>query len=325
MHPRDTLIGDFVGDTEEKDLARLVQDLTSLEKGERTVGALIQRGGPAIGPLKRFLFESKPGVAYQARRWAVEALAGIGAKDALIQFLKLQKNITDPAIRLSEEVVESVAAKALSAYQTNDAFETILDCALPRPRTGLIEALSVFANVEAVPYFITALADDICRPAAEKALRKLGSCAGVALLAAALTRIPPDGDEPATSLKRRITALEILRDLGPPPEFWAVLGPLINDSNSAVVIAVCNIAPQIGSIEAQRAAMSRLLAVLRSADWFAQGKIENCLMLLYATGKDILDEEIARRKAAPTEQRATDRVLRTLLRVRHHMNEALTA
>jgi len=71
--------------------------------------------------------------------------------------------------------------------------------------------------------------------------------------------------------------------------------------------------------------MSRLLAVLRSADWFAQGKIENCLLALYAAGKDILDGEIARRNTSPTEQRSTDRVPRTLLRVRHRTNKPLLA
>lgn len=325
MHPHKALIEDSAGDTTENEIVRLVQNLSSLEAGERALTKLVEYGGQAIGPLKRFLFEGAPSVVHQPRRWAVEALAAIGAKDALIQFLKLHKDISDPAVRLSEELVEDSAAKAVASWPTSGVFETLMGCAIPHPRLGLVEALGAFSNIEAIPYFISALGDDACRSAAEDALRNLGSRAEIALLTGALTRIPPDGEESTASLKRRIGALELLSELGPPPTFWALLRPLIDDPNSAIVIAACDIAARIGSGDDHRAATSRLLAVLCSADWFAQGKIENCLVALYTAGKEIIDREIARRNAAPTEQRSTDRVLRTLLRVRHRTNEALTA
>jgi HEAT repeat protein len=119
--------------------------------------------------------------------------------------------IPDPAVRLSEQVVENSAAKALSAWRTDEVFETLLDCALPHPQVGLIEALAGFANPEAIPYFVRALENDTCRSAAQQAIQKLGSPADVGLLAAALTRIPSNEDESAASVKRRISALENLR------------------------------------------------------------------------------------------------------------------
>jgi len=167
---------------------------------------------------------------------AVRGVAAIGAKDALIQFLKLQKDIADPGVRLGEEIAEDAAAMAVSAWRTPAVFGSLLDCALPQPRVGLIEALGAFANVEAVPYFIRALEDDTCRSAAEQAIRNLGTGAGVALLATDLTRVL-DGDESPASVKRRISALEILGELGPSPAFWALLHALIDDSNADIVIA----------------------------------------------------------------------------------------
>jgi HEAT repeat protein len=325
MHAQSAEINEFADGPGEKEIARLVQKLNSLEEGERTVAKLTECGGQAIGPLKRFLFEGKPSVVYQPRRCAVEALAGIGAKETLIQFLKLEKDIADPAVRLSEEVVENSAAKALSAWRTNEVYEALLNCALPRPRIGLIEALGAFGRVEAISYFIEALEDDTSRSAGLEALRQLGPSTAVTLLAAALTRTPLEGEESTGSIKRRISALEILSDLGPPAAFWPLLRPLITESTSDIVIAVCKIAAEIGSIDDRRAAMSRLLSVLPSTDWFAQGKAENCLVLLYKAGEDIVDGEIARRNASPAEQRATDRVLRTLLRVRHRTREASAA
>ena len=69
---------------------------------------------------------------------------------------------------------------------------------------------------------------------------------------------------------------------------------------------------------------SRLVTVLSSASWFAQGKIEDCLAALYTGGRDIVDEEIALCNVLPTEQRNAEGVLRALLRVRQRTNAAAT-
>jgi HEAT repeat protein len=311
-------------DPTEAQIARLVQKLTSPEEGERAVAKLTDCGPSATGALKRFLLEGKPSLDCQPRRRAVQALAGIGAKETLVEFLKSQKDIPDAAVRLSEELVENAAAKALAAWRTHDVAQTLLDCALPRPRPGLVEALAEFDQIEAAPYFIRALEDDACRLAAEQALRRIGARSAVGLLAAALSMTSPQ-EESSASLKRRIRALDLLSEIGPLPAFWPLLRSLMDDSHADVVIAACNMAGRIGSVDDKRAATLRLLALLRSADWFAQGNIENTLVRLYADGKEILEQEIHRRSSLPPEERDADRVLRTLLRVRHRVNEPLAA
>jgi HEAT repeat protein len=311
-------------DPTEAQIARLVQRLTSPEEGDHAVVKLTACGRSATGALKRFLLEGKPSLDYRPRRRAVEALAGIGAKETLIEFLKLQKDIPDPAVRLSEELVENAAAKAVALWRTHDVVQTLLDCALPHPRPGLVEALAEFDQLEAIPYFIRSLEDDTCRLAAEQAIRRIGTRSAVGLLAAALTMTSPE-DESSASLKRRIRALDLLSEIGPPPAFWPLLRPLMDDSHADVVIAACNMADRIGSGDDKRAATRRLLAILRSADWFAQGNIENTLIRLYADGKEILEQEIQRHSSLPPEDRETDRVLRTLLRVKHRVNEPLAA
>ncbi|MCC6362257.1 MAG: hypothetical protein IT165_01965 [Bryobacterales bacterium] len=63
----------------------LVDGLNSLLDGESAVSALIACGPAAIDPLRRFLLEGQPSGVYQPRRWAVDALAGLGAKDILLE------------------------------------------------------------------------------------------------------------------------------------------------------------------------------------------------------------------------------------------------
>lgn len=84
-------------------------------------------------------------------------------------------------------------------------------------------------------------------------------------------------------------------------------------------------ARRLGSVDDKRAATLRLLAVLHSADWFAQRNIENTLVALYADDKEILEQEIRRRSALPPQEREVDRVLRTILRIRHRVNGPLAA
>jgi hypothetical protein len=129
------------GDPRQAEIARLVQNLNSLEEGERTVAKLMAYGRLAIEPLRLFLFEGKPSVIYQPRRWAVEALAAIGAKEVLIDYLKWKKEIPDPAVRFGEEPVENAAARALAAWRTDEVFETLLDVSRRRSQLGFVEAL----------------------------------------------------------------------------------------------------------------------------------------------------------------------------------------
>jgi HEAT repeat protein len=311
---------DQVGNDRRKvEVERLVQNLNSLTEGEKTVGKLMAYGRLAIEPLRRFLLEGRPSVVYQPRRWAVEVLAGLGAKDTLIEYLKRKKAIRDAAIRFGEEPVENAAARALCRWPTEDVFQILLEVSRRRSQLGLVEALGRFRRTQAIPYFIHALEDDICRSAAEEALRKLGAGASPALVEAALTRIPSPEEERPSSARRRTSALQVLSETELTGETWQSLRSLINDPHSGVVIAVCNIAAALGDHQDRVAAIRRLLEILPSADWFGGEEIGNCLTILYKDGSDILEAELAKRNSLPDEQRVMDRALRTLLRVKRQV------
>jgi len=304
------------------EIVRLVDHLNCLEEGDKTVAKLILRGPAAIEPLKDFLFLGKPSVIYQPRRWAIEALEGIGAKEALAEYLKWKKYLPDPAVRLAEEAVENAAAKALGAWGTDDVFQALLEGVTPQPRIGLVEALGEFKRAEPIPYFIHALEDDVCRSAAAEALRKLGSVAVPHLLEAAVTRIPSPEEETPSSVLRRVSALKLLGEIELTLDSWPLLRPLLSESPSDVVIAAADIASKLGNPEDKTLAVRRLLEILPSAEWSAREEIETCLVRLYPAAKDILDRETTSRNSLPDEHRVQDRALRTLLRVRRRIEAA---
>lgn len=318
---RQANVDEVTGEPSKAAIARLVRRLNSLEEGEQIVGKLLAYGSSVIGPLKYFLFQGKPSTVYQPRRWAVEVLAGVRAKDVLIDYLKWKTEIPDPAVRLAEQAVENETARALArCWPTEDVFDTLLKIAVPHPQLGLIEALGEFQKAEAMPYFINALEDDVCRSAAEGALRKLGRAAAESLVEAAVNRVPSGEEETPSSLLRRASALKLLGDIELPPELWQILRPLLADLHPDIVIAASNIAAHLGTREDKITAVKHLIDVLSSADWFAQGEIEACLISLYAEGKDMIDAEIARRNSLPDQKRVVDRALRTLLRVKRLIN-----
>ena len=304
---------------EEAEIERLVQNLNSLAEGEMNVGILIAYGRSAIPALRRFLIEGRPGVVYQPRRWAVEALAGIGARDVLIEYLKQKRPIADPMVRFGEEPVENAAARSLARWQDDDTFQTLLEISRPRSQLGFVEALGRFRRLEAVPYMVHALEDDICRGSAEEALRTLGTMAAPALAEAALTHLPSAEEERPASVRRRASTLELLAEMDLPPDAWPSLRILVNEPYPNVVIAVSKIAVRMGTRADKTAAAHRLLDVLPAVDWFARMEIETSLTSLYADAREIIEAELAMRNAFPDQQRVNDNALRTLLRVKRNV------
>ena len=298
------------------DIDRLVEGLNSLHDGERALAQLIAIGSPAVESLKNFLFHGKPSVVYQPRRWAVEALGALKAKDVLLDYLRWKKDIPDPATRFAEQSVENAAARELAAWRTDDVLRALLDIALPHPQAGIIDALGEFGRMEALSYFIRALEDDVCRILAENALRKMGQRAEVALACAARTPLPSQEEERPSSVRRRISALELLASMKPDPDVWPVLCPLLKENEPAIVTAVSKIAASVGITEDRMTAVTRLLEVLPHVDWYLQSEIHDCLVSLHPEAKNSIDREIVKRSALPEENQVTDRALRTLLRVR---------
>jgi hypothetical protein len=148
--------------------------LKRLSSGESVQQELIACGSLAVGPLRDFLLNGEPSIAYQPRRMAVEALAALGARQTLLQYLNRRPEIMDPAARLGEQAVQSAAAKELSAAPTPEILQAIAELVEPPVQLGFVEALGKCGHADAIPYFVRALEDDACRGAAEDGLRMLG-------------------------------------------------------------------------------------------------------------------------------------------------------
>lgn len=136
---------------------RYLEELDSLKDGEGAVARLVSCGPSAVEPLRRFLLEGKPGIVYHTRRFAVSALAGLGARDVLIEYLKRKKEIPDPAIRLSEEAVESAAALQLVRWPSEEVCQVLIAIAQERCLPGALEALGELKIFDAVPVLVNAL------------------------------------------------------------------------------------------------------------------------------------------------------------------------
>ncbi|HWB96407.1 MAG TPA: hypothetical protein VG672_06885 [Bryobacteraceae bacterium] len=288
----------------DEEVARLIAELQSLRNGEQTVALLIECGERAIAPLREFLLHGRPSGVYEPRRWAVEALAGLGARHVLVEYLFAPKEIADPVSRFGEEAVESAAARELAAWRSETVFHMLLELAGQHLRIGLIEALGEFRRKEAIPIFDRALEDDYYRPAAEQALRLLGEEAREALLLSAATPLPNTVAESTSSLRRRRSALGLLTELKAGPEGISILHPVVESSDPELVVGAARLMAPFVSPEDRAWLARRLLDVLLAAGWFLQEDIENCLVLLGVEARSLLDAEVARWIAMPEEERA---------------------
>jgi len=298
------------------EISSYMEKLNSLKEGEGAVAKLIACGRSAIEPLRQYLLEGRPSVVYHSRRWAVEALAALGAKDVLLEYLKQKKDIADPALRLGEEAVESAAARELIRWPGEEVYQVLLGIAQERCLPGALEALGEFKRPEAVPHLVKALEDDVCRRAAEDALRKIGPPAQPDLIRAAVTPWPSrDAENPLSYLRRR-SAVRLLEEMRVTAYQWRLLRPLLNDTNAEILVAAFKIAATVAAAKDTALAGRRLLKALKNADWSVKSEIENALVIFFDAVRAIVEGEIARRHQGSDVERIIDPVLVTLLRVK---------
>lgn len=295
----------------------LIRQLETLRDGEKAVEDLVAAGRPAIEPLKRFLFEGAPGVTYQPRQNAIQALAGLGATDVLLEYLKHKRDIPDPQTRLAEEAVEITAARALKNHLTPEVVAVMLEIMTERLQVGVVEALGEGRCIEALPYFIKALEDDICRNAAEEALLKLGDRARSALLETALSPAPSLSEESPSSLLRRRGALRLLERMLLPRHAWKTLRPCLEEHDPEIVISAARIAakPGCGNQDDRRAVVRRLLALLSSNDPVVQEEVIGFFVKLYRDFRVFLEEEFMRRQESFGRAGSQDPMIPLLLRI----------
>lgn len=310
-------------DRSEERVQRLVDRLNSLKEGELAVVELVACGKRAVEPLRRFLLYGKPNGIFQPRQHAVEALAELGAKDILLEYLASEKHIFDPVDRYGEEAVENTAARLLAGWRDEDVYYVLLRLLRGKPMPGVIETIGEYRRTETIPDFIRALGDDVAGGPAEEALRKVGDPALRSLLDAALTPVPSAADETPSSLRRRTSALRLLAERNLSAEDGGNLAALTRDHDPEIAARACRIALLVGEESCRQRAVRRLVEVLPQADLFLQTEMESWLIRRFDSARIIVDEEIARRQPVTEATRSADKVLRFLLAVKRRAETEL--
>jgi len=303
-------------DRSEERVQGLVDRLNSLKDGDLAVAELAACGKRAVEPLRRFLLYGKPNGIFQPRQHAVEALAELGAKDVLLEYLAFEKQISDPVDRYGEEAVENTAARLLGGWRDEDVYNALLRLLRRKPMPGVIETIGEYRRTETIPDFIRALGDDVAGGPAEEALRTVGEPARRPLLNAALSPVPSAADETPSSLRRRASALRLLADRNLSAEDWRNLAALTRDRDPEIAARACWIALLVAEDSCRQLAVRRLVEVLPEADLFLQTEMESWLVRRFDCARIVLDEEIARRQPATEAVRSPDKVLRFLLAVK---------
>lgn len=303
-------------DLPEEEIEALVQSLNSLHEGELGIDMLVACGARAIQPLRRFLLEGKPSGIFVPRQRAVRALAELGAKDVLLDYLLHDEQNADPVAAHGEEALRNTAARALAAWQTEDVYQALRRVFVRRRLVGIIEALGEFRRPEALPELVAALEDDFCRSSAEDALRKMGELAHGVLIDAARTPDPSGAHERPASRRRRRCALRLLESLRLCVEDWHQVAALLHDQDPEIAARAAAIAFMVADEVDKKLAVKRLIEVLPAADWMLQGEIEAWLSKNVDVALPEISKEIERRLVAPASFQAKDDVLRLLLNIR---------
>jgi hypothetical protein len=293
----------------DKQLRKLVASLNSLHQGGADIPLLMICGERAIRPLRDILLHGLYGDVGSLSiplPQVVWALAELGARDVLLEYLAMEKDIADPVVCQAEDTVENTAARALAAWHSEDVSSALLKKLSARPLAGVIETLGNFRRPEPLPHYILSLEDDSCRHSAEEAIAKLGEQAHAALIKAAGTPHPSATAETPSSVCRRRSALRLLSDLRLSPPDWQELAPALHDRDPEISVRAGFFALLAADPEDKDCALRRLLEVLPEANHSLQREIESRLLRHFASDQDARAEEIARRPLPAKEKSSRD-------------------
>jgi HEAT repeat protein len=215
--------------------------LKSLHDGDSGFLEVVELGPDVVPALRRLLFEPEPSGLHQVRGRAAEALAALGAFDALADFLRSRRPIVDPVEHLGEEVVIGTAARAIARLREDWVYRLLGDLAAHWRVAGVLAGLGSFHRKDSIEIFIRALSEDEVRLTAEAILRGFGRAVRPALIAAARDRGDAGHFENESHLRKRRSALGLLLEIGVPAKKWRVLRPLMEDSDRQIAVLACRI------------------------------------------------------------------------------------
>lgn len=303
------------------EVCRLLTCLQSLVDGQSAIEDLVACGPRAIPPLREFLLSGRITSVPQPRMWAVEALALLGARDVLIEYLQAPRRAVDAQLQFAEDSVRNTAGRRLSAWRDNETFQFLLEFCKKRSLPGVIETIAEFERPEAIPCLDRALDDDMCRMAAEDGLRRLGTAARSALVLSAVTPLPDADEEAPSSLCRRRCALRLLAVIGVERQNWAELRRLLAECDPELVARLAQIASSVADSEDRTSVAVGLVAALGHLPWFVWKEAEEALAALAPESVPPIDAEVFRRSSKPQLARARDEVLRMLQRLKKALRE----
>ena len=260
-------------------LLRGISKLLSLHDGDHGVLDVVACGPFAIPLLRRLLHEREPSGLYEPRCHVVEALAALSAEDVLVEFLVSAREFPDPVENAGEEAVLNAVARALRRPCDDRAFGLLLSLAERRRLAGAIEALGRCHNLQALPCFLAALADDLARPAAEVAIRRLGKAA-ISALVGAISATDSDGyGESESGQRRRRSALKALLEISTVRRIpTAQRKRLVADKDPEIALLACRALLACGADDERRDAVKRLIDLLPSPHWWFRREVEDCLL-----------------------------------------------
>lgn len=274
---------------------RAIARLELFVDGDLGVVDVIACGKDAIPALKGILFARERSGLYQTRCRAVAALSGLGASDVLIDFLEIDRFITDPVERVGEDAVINAAARVLPNVRDPYVFGVLMRLSYHSRLTGVIGALGTSGRVEAIPALVAALEDDASQPIAEASLRRLGWRTGGALLYAATIQLPTPERESPSSVRRRRSALGVLAEIGVTRQAWPMLRRLMDDNDVKITMLACEICFGRGSAVERFKATRCLIDLLAHNDLILRDEIEQLLIRYFAVTNGPIDAYLRKR------------------------------
>lgn len=106
-------------------LEKLVASLNALHEGKLAIPLLFIAAERAIRPLRDILLHGSVDGSRIPRPQVVWALAELGAREALLEYLANPRDFRDPVLQQAEEAVRATAVCALAAWREKSRWQMV--------------------------------------------------------------------------------------------------------------------------------------------------------------------------------------------------------